>query len=554
MKRAVDGLSNREFDVLVVGGGIVGACVARDAALRGLDVALIDRADFGGGASANCLKIVHGGLRYLQHLDVRRMRTSIRERTAWLRIAPHLVEPMPFVLPIYGRGVERRSVYRVALAINDALSWDRNDGLPRERWLPRGRLLAREECVALVPQLDSPALRGGAVVYDAQMYSPERLVLEVVLDACAAGAIAANHVECVAPLYRGGRLAGVRVRDRLDGRRHDVRARVVVLAAGAAAPGLVALLLGRDVPLPPFSLAMNLVAPALGPRVGFAVPSPGGRKLFIAPWRGRTLVGTAHYTYDGDPWAPHAERYVERFLDEVNRSIPAWGLTRGDIALVHRGRVPLEPRGAGGRRGRRAVRAAGTAYAARAAGARGGAPGDVAVEPVLLRHHWIVDHTADGAPGLLTVVAEKFTTARRIAEEVVDRVFRKLGRPSPPCVTAEVPLPGAPPSPYALLEDAARRYSGLDPELRDALVRTYGRRYVHVVGAPAGELDREALLRREFAFAMRNEMACGAEDLLARRTHLGARGLHDPVAERIARELTSVRASDAAAVPASGAA
>lgn len=533
MKRAVDGLSSREFDVLVVGGGIVGACVARDAALRGLDVALIDRADFGGGASANCLKIVHGGLRYLQHLDVRRMRASIRERTAWLRIAPHLVEPMPFVLPIYGRGLERRSVYRVALAINDALSWDRNDGLPRERWLPRGRLLAREECVALVPQLDSPALQGGALVYDAQMYSPERLVLEVVLDACGAGAIAANHVECVAPLYRGGRLAGVRVRDRLDGRRHDVRARVVVLAAGAAAPGLVALLLGRDVPLPPFSLAMNLVAPALGPRVGFAVPSPGGRKLFVAPWRGRTLVGTAHYTYDGDPWAPHAERYVERFLDEVNRSIPGWGLERDDIALVHRGQVPLEPGGGGGRRG---------------------ASGNVAAEPVLLRHHRIVDHTADGAPGLLTVVAEKFTTARRIAEEVVDRVFRKLGRPSPPCVTAEVPLPGAPRSAYALLEDAARHYAGLDPELRDALVRTYGRRYVHVLGAPTGDLDREALLRREFAFAMRNEMACGPGDLLARRAHLGARGLDDPVAERIARELTSARASGAAAVPASGAA
>src|SRR5690606_10964731 len=341
-------------------------------------------------------------------------------------------------------GLERRSVYRVALAINDALSWDRNDGLPRERWLPRGRLLAREECVALVPQLDSPALQGGALVYDAQMYSPERLVLEVVLDACGAGAIAANHVECVAPLYRGGRLAGVRVRDRLDGRRHDVRARVVVLAAGAAAPGLVALLLGRDVPLPPFSLAMNLVAPALGPRVGFAVPSPGGRKLFVAPWRGRTLVGTAHYTYDGDPWAPHAERYVERFLDEVNRSIPGWGLERDDIALVHRGQVPLEP----------------------------GRPSTtVAVDPILLRHHRIVDHTADGAPGLLTVVAEKFTTARRIAEEVVDRVFRKLGRPSPPCVTAEVPLPDAPRSAYALLEDAARHFAGLDPELRDALVR-----------------------------------------------------------------------------------
>lgn len=531
MKRQVDGLSEREFDVAVVGGGIVGACVARDAALRGLHVAVVDRADFGSGASANCLKIVHGGLRYLQHLDVRRMRASIRERTAWLRIAPHLVEPLPFILPIHGRGVERRSVYRAALAINDTLSWDRNSGVAGERRLPRSRLLTREECVALVPFLDAPTLKGGALVYDAQMYSPERLVLEVIMDACGAGAVAANHVECVAPLYRGGRLAGVRVRDRLDGRRLDVRARVVVVAAGAAAPEITARLLGREVPLPPFSLALNLVAPALGPRVGFAVSGPGGRKLFVAPWRGLTLVGTAHYAYAGDPWAPEAERYVARFLDEVNSAVPGWTLERGDVAAVHRGRIPLEP---------------GSGAAAR---------GIYAGEPVLLRHHKIVDHAADGAPGLITVVAEKFTTARRIAEEVVDRVFGKLGETSPPCVTAEIPLPGAPRSPYALLEDATRRYGALrDREALEARVRTYGRRYDRVLGAADTAPGREALLRREFAFAVRNEMACGVEDLLERRSPFGARGSRDPVAERIAMELTRAQPSDPPAVPASGAA
>ena len=531
MKRQVDGLSGREFDVLVVGGGIVGACVARDAALRGLDVAIIDRADFGGGASANCLKIVHGGLRYLQHLDVRRMRASIRERTAWLRIAPHLVEPLPFVLPIYGRGVGQRSVYRAALAINDALSWDRNRGVAGERRLPRSRLLTRDECVALVPQLDTPDLEGAALVYDAQMYSPERLVLEVVLDACGAGAVAANHVECTAPLYRGGRLAGVRARDRLDGRRFDVRARVVVVAAGAAAPEITARLLSREVPLPPFSIALNLVVPALGPRVGFAVSSAGGRKLFVTPWRGLSLVGTAHFAHAGDPWAPEAERYVAAFLGEVNQAVSGWELHRDDIAVVHRGRIPLEPGGA--------------------AGARSTPSG----EPVLLRHHRIVDHAADGAPGLLTVVAEKFTTARRIAEEVVDRVFGKLGVTSPPCVTADIPLPGAPRSPYSLLEDAARRFGALrDPEALETRVRTYGRRYARVLGAAEAGLDREALLRREFAFAVRNEMACGAEDLLERRSPFGACGSRDPIAERIALELTGSRPVDSPAVPASGAA
>ncbi|HEX6938533.1 MAG TPA: FAD-dependent oxidoreductase [Longimicrobiales bacterium] len=542
MKRAIDALGEAWYDVLVIGAGIVGACIARDAALRGLRVALVDRSDVGCGASANCLKIVHGGLRYLQHLDVRRMRASIRERSAWLRIAPHLVEPLPFVLPIHGKGLERRAVFRAALALNDALSWDRNEGIALERRLPRGRILSREECLSLAPQLDAPGLEGGALIYDAQMYSPERLVLEVVRDACAAGAAVANYVAFEAPLYRGGRLAGGRLFDRVGGRRIDVRARLVVSAAGSAAAEVARRLTGRDRAVPPCSLALNLVAPALGPAVGFAVAGAGeagrGRKLFIAPWRGRTLVGTGHYAYAGDPFADAAERYVDRFLAEVNRALPDWGLSRADILVVHRGRVPLE------RRARRG-------------------------EPTLLRHHRIVDHAADGVPEAITVVAEKFTTARGIAEEVVDLVFRKLGRPSPECVTARVPLPGAAPSPAALLAEARRRFGArLDRETLEHLTRAYGRRYALVLGAGAAGgvgaigLDPRAARERQFVYAAWNEMACRPEDLLERRTELGPRGVRDPHAERLAREVlarrdaamapvTSARAADAPAMRAS---
>ncbi|HEX7120402.1 MAG TPA: FAD-dependent oxidoreductase [Longimicrobiales bacterium] len=509
MKRAVDALGGDRFDVLVIGAGIVGACIARDAALRGLRVALVDRGDIGGGASANCLKIVHGGLRYLQSLDVRRMRASIRERSIWLRIAPHLVEPLPFVLPIHGRGLERRSVLCAALAINDVVSWDRNRGVPAERRLPRGRILSREECVALVPQLDAPGLEGGALIYDARMYSPERLVLEVARDAFAAGAAVANYVAFEAPLYGGGGLAGAWLRDRIDGRRIAVRARLVVCAAGATAPDVARRLTGRAVAAPPFSLALNLVVPALGPTVGFAVADPAAgrnaRKLFLVPWRGHTLIGTGHYPYAGDPHATEADRYVDRFLAEASRALPGCAPAREDVAVVHRGLVPVERGIAGG-------------------------------EPTLLRRHRILDHAADGVPAAVTVVAEKFTTARRIAEEVVDLLFRKLGRPSPPCRTAELPLPGAPRSPSALLAEASRRFGDrLERDALEHLTRAYGRGYARVLGGEPGG-DAGALLRRQFAYGARNEMARRVEDLLARRTEIGPRGVRAPNAERLAGE------------------
>ena len=203
MKRHGADLAAARFDVLVIGGGIVGACAAWDAARRGLSVALVERGDFGGGASSNSLKIVHGGLRHLQQLALGRVRESNRERAVWLRIAPHLVEPLPVVVPAYGRGAKGRAALRAGVALAGLLGRDLNADLPPDRRLPPGRSLSREEAISLAPELDTPALAGGVLFHDGQMYSSERLLLSVLLGASRAGAVFSNHTEVVAPLRSG---------------------------------------------------------------------------------------------------------------------------------------------------------------------------------------------------------------------------------------------------------------------------------------------------------------------------------------------------------------
>ncbi|MBX6343160.1 MAG: FAD-dependent oxidoreductase, partial [Thermomicrobiaceae bacterium] len=302
MERDLRRLASEAFDLVVVGGGIHGAWIAWDAALRGLSVALVERGDFAGGASSNSLKIVHGGLRYLQSADLKRVRESIRERSVLLRVAPHLVRPLPFVIPLYGHGTRGPEALRVALALADLAGIDRNRGLDDDHLLPRGRVLSVAECLRYLPDIDRRGLRGGALWYDAQMRSDARIVLAVLRSAAERGAALANYVEAREVVVRDGRVAAVRVRDRLEGAEFEVRARVVALACGAWGQALLA---RAGAPAPPLLLskAMNLAVPRLFGEWGAGVPlrGPGvsGRMLFATPWRDHTLIGTAHLPYHG---------------------------------------------------------------------------------------------------------------------------------------------------------------------------------------------------------------------------------------------------------------
>lgn len=406
MKRDFAALASREWDVVVVGAGIHGAAAAWDAAQRGLAVALVEREDFGAGTSWNSLKTIHGGMRHLQRLDVASLRESARERRALLRIAPELVEPLPFLVPCRGHATGGRAALALALLLNDLLTRDRNRGLPGERWIPPGRTTGASEALALVPGLPPRGLTGAALWHDAQAASTERLLLGFVHAAADAGAAVVNRAEALSVLAAAdGRVAGVAVRDALAGGSLEVRARVVVNAAGPWAdaldvPGVPG---ARPRPRTPLLRARNLVLRRpLATRLAVGERSEG-RFLFLVPWQDRSIVGTSYEPADQPPSDPL------EFLAAAARAFPWAGIGRSDLALVHEGLVPGE------------------------AGAHG-----------LWTRSRIVDHErTDGRGGLLTLLGVKYTTARALAEAAVDLAARRLGRPTAACRTAETPLPRA---------------------------------------------------------------------------------------------------------------
>jgi glycerol-3-phosphate dehydrogenase len=526
-------LTEADFDVLVVGAGITGACVALDAATRGLRTALVDRGDFGGGATANCLRIVHGGLRYLQHLDARRSRESIIERSVWLRSAPHLVEPLPVIIPTMRGRFPHRWMLGAALAMDEALSFDRNEGVESDRRIPRARVLSRTECAALMPALDSAGLSGGALFHDAIMYSPERLTLEVVQAAQKAGAVTANYVAFEAASIRNGQVTGGSLRDVLTNEGIAIRARWIVNATGALSGHVARLIAGeRKSGQQRYSVALNLVTRQPAASRAYTVSSgaadpdrklgAGGRQLLVVPWRDQRIVGTAHFPFSGDPAsAALPEKHAEHFLKEIAASSPPLSVTGDDVRLVQWGLLPVA-----------------------------GPPASDRVR--LLKRHRIVDHASEGVGGAFSVVSVKFTTARRVAADVVDRL---TGAKAPRTTSAlTIPLPGKPvQSMAATLADARARYAPLLPDdVIEHLVRAYGSRYERVI-ALSREIDGgdrrlspdAPVILAQLVYGAREEQARTAEDLLWRRCELGPRGLVTAELEHEARRALVVARAEA---------
>ncbi len=489
MRRDTAKLADAEFDLLVIGGGIYGLCSAWDAAQRGLKVALVERGDFCGATSSNSLKIVHGGLRYLQNLDFPRMRLAISERRTMQRIAPHLVEPLGCVMPVHRGGpfTRGRIALRTAMAINDLISAGRNRGLSEAQRLPHGRLISPREFRDHFPLAPAESLTGAAIWYDARMQNTERLALCFLHAAVDSGAQAANYLE-VTNLLRedaaspgaracASRVIGARVREVSSGEEFDVRAKLVLNTCGAWTDALLQDAGETPGDPVPQSVALNLVLKK--PLVGEWALAIGERTLFFVGWRGRTLAGTAHFPLphplqppvDGFPVTPE---HVDTFLAEINRTYPAAAVTRDDVALVHGGLLPTEPE-------------ASTANGV-----------------TILRHHRVADHARSGGPeGLVSVHGVKWTTARAVAEQTIDLVSKKLGTPTADCRTAETVVPHGP---------DPLRYEDVAPGL---LPGDSGVRGCDVV------------------CAVRDEMARTLSDVVFRRTPLASAG--DPGAAALQR-------------------
>jgi glycerol-3-phosphate dehydrogenase len=451
MRRDLNQLAERVHDLLVVGGGVHGACVAWDASLRGLSVALVERDDFGAATSANSLRIVHGGLRYLARGDLPRMRQSIRERSALLRIAPGLVVPLPVLVPTSGMGSESRLALRAALALNDLASAGRNRGFDRGHHIPAGRLLSHRDTVQLFPPLAGRPVTGGALWYDARIRRPERLTLSFVRSAAERGATAANYLEVERLLTAAGAVHGAQALDRRSGTRLEIRARAVAVAAGPWTDALVAGTTGRPAgSAPRQALAVNLVIGrrlaevAVGVRASSGPaddPVIGGRRfLFLAPQDGATLLGTWYAVDDGTDPRPTVERGAATLLAEFNAACPGLQLRAADVARVQWGRLPLK------------------------AGLEPGRADALADRPR------VVDHAAAGTRHLFSVEGVKYTTARGVADEAVDRIVGDLGVRDPGCRTAETVLSGA----YDVPPGDPRLEARIGEAVRDEMALTLG--------------------------------------------------------------------------------
>jgi len=516
MARALAALAGREFDVLVVGGGITGAATAWDAAQRGLSVALLERGDFGGATSAESLKVVHGGVRYLQHLDIVRVRESSRERRALLRMAPHLVQPMPFVVPTYGHGMRGPEILGAAFAILNTLTADRNRGLTDPaRKVPAAGIVSRARVLEWFPDINTEGLTGAGVFYDGQLFNPSRLVWAIVRTAARASAAVANYCDVTSLILQGGRVAGVKVEDRLGGEKFEVRARTVVNAAGPYAEALLVRSGVRAARSVPFSRDMALVLKrrfvngrALALQTRYRDPSAvltrGARHLFLVPWRGKTLVGVNSLIWRDEPDRLRVtEAEVSDFVAEIAEADPRLGLTMDDVALVMAGLLPVEK---GDEKG-----------------------GDVSFG----KRPLVVDNArTDRVQGLVSAISNRYTVARGVAERAVDLVYRKLGRETRPCRTEFTRIHGGD---FFRFDDLVRELTqslpdGVDRGIAERLARDHGSAYGEVLrlarerpewGVTIGGTDT---LRAEVVHAARSEMVCKLSDAVFGRTGIATAG------------------------------
>jgi glycerol-3-phosphate dehydrogenase len=491
-------LAERRFDLLVIGGGIVGAGIANEAAQAGLAVALVDRGDFGGATSSASSKLIHGGLRYLRLGDVKLVREAHRERRVLLKtVAPHLVRRLPFLFPLYRDGPYRPTTLRLGLALYSGLAGDRLGGL-----LPPARALQS------VPDLRLDGLRGCGVYIDSFTHDG-RLCLANVRATAAAGGVVANYAEVVALRQVAGRVRGAEVRDRLSGETLSVEARAVVNATGPWINGIRAFEDPAAPPLVRLSKGVHLLLDLDRPwSAALTIPHDTVRVTFAYPWQGMLLLGTTDTLYEGDPSAVAVEPAdVTRILDEASVGVERGILDPGRVRASFAGLRVL--------------------------------PG-LSGETLRARRETAYVH---GRGGMLTVAGGKLTTYRRIALHALDRLRPELGgmRFDP----APRPLPGA-----RGLDDAgariARRFPELDPATRSHVL--------HLYGSLAEEMLAPALLEpsllapihpdapdvlAQIEYAQRHEWAVSAEDVVWRRTTLGHRGLADAVAERVAENLGS---------------
>jgi glycerol-3-phosphate dehydrogenase len=482
-------LTSAEYQVLVVGAGVVGAGVALDAATRGLSVGLVEARDFAAGTSSRSSKLIHGGLRYLEQLDIGLVREALMERALLLGVlAPHLVRPVPFMFPLTHH-VWERAYIGTGVTAYDLLGFS----LGRMRGLPGHRQLSRRGALRLAPGLNRSVINGAITYWDAQV-DDARYVTTLARTAAGYGAQIASRVQVTGLLREGARVAGVRAVDLETGTDLAIRAQQVVNATGVWTDEIQAMVGGRGTINIRVSKGVHLVVPKdrIHSSTGVILRTPLS-VLFIIPWERHWIIGTTDTDWDGSKAQPAATRAdVDYLLAQANRVL-ATPLTRDDVTGVYAGLRPL-------------------------------LAGESELTSRLSREHVV----ATPVPGLVLVAGGKYTTYRIMARDAVDAVAHGLDWRTPPSCTDRVPLAGA--DGFLALWNARQRLassSGLHVARIEHLLRRYGSLAREVISLIADDsrlgrplVGADDYLRAEIVYAASHEGARHLDDVLARRTHI----------------------------------
>ena len=391
--RNIENSANEQFDIIIIGGGIYGIMLALESGFRHKRALLLERDDFGGATSFNHLRTLHGGLRYLQSADLERFFESIQERKWFLTYFPQLCGVLPCIMPLYGKGLRRNPILRIAVFINDFLSRKRNISVISERHLPKGSVISKELTKKIFPNVNSEGLKGSALWYDGMMPEQQRLSIEILRWACDLGATALNYVSVEGLLNNNSSTTGVKSVDRESGEKMDFRAPVVINAAGPWCRK-VARNFDRDYPVLFNSRILNwnilFKREALSDHALALTPHKGaGHTYFFHNWKNRLLIGTGEEPIDDSSSNNFpTEKQVNLFIDDVNSAVPGLSLSRDEIEHIYSGILP------------------------------GTGKGKLTKKEVIICHE---DNS--GPKGLFSVSGVKYTTSRLVAEKTLNIIY-----------------------------------------------------------------------------------------------------------------------------------
>ncbi len=511
MIREIAKLKSEEFDVVIIGGGIHGATIAREASRQGLKTALIEKNDFGSSTSANSLKVLHGGLRYLQHANYKRIRQSIRSRKFFQQVAPHLVSNVPFLVPTFGLGVRSKFVMKAAIKLYDIISSDRNKYIPKNNFIPNGKVLSKKEATKILPDLQQDNLTGAAVWYESIANDSERLILQFVLDASENGACVGNYLKATGFIFENNSIAAVKVKDELNKHEFKIRTKNVIVTAGPWLNELYESIVSDGSFNIPLTKAVNIVvnknlfnnyAVGLEGTEEYtdkdAIIKRGKRLYFFVPLNNKTMIGTTYNKFDDAPdKLAIAKSDLLEIIDEVNSIYPSLALDFHDICFYHTGLLPMEEQ----------------------------KNQNDDIQPG--KHSEIYDlEKTNRISGVYLIKSVKFTTAPSIAEDTVQMVLKKSDKKIKRTFVNS---------------DSSNKKDdeiNLPDDVQKHLSKIYGKNKYKILSMISSnkqlaELvsNNPAITVAEILYNIREEMAISLSDIILRRSGLG--NLNIPSVESI---------------------